>query len=81
MIFVVEQKFHIPVMLGEVVDYLNLGPGKVIVDATIGTGGHSKVILERIMPQGKLIGIDRDEESLAVARERLSANSFACEFV
>ncbi len=81
MIFVVEQKFHIPVMLGEVVDYLNLGPGKVIVDATIGTGGHSKAILERIMPQGKLIGIDRDEESLAVARERLSANSSACEFV
>lgn len=81
MILVAEEKFHIPVMLGEVVDYLNLGPGKVIVDATIGTGGHSKEILKRIMPGGRLIGIDRDEESLAVARERLSANSSACEFV
>jgi len=78
---VVEHKFHIPVMLGEVVDGLNLGPGKVIVDATLGTGGHSKAILDEIMPGGKLIGIDRDEESLAVARERLSNYSGACEFV
>jgi len=81
MVFVVEEKFHIPVMLGEVIDYLNLGPGKVIVDATIGTGGHSKVILEHILPAGKLIGIDRDEESLTVARERLSLHSSACKFV
>jgi len=80
-LLIVEQKYHIPVMLSEVLDYLNLGPGEVIVDATIGTGGHSQAILERIMPGGKLIGIDRDEESLAVARERLSHYSGACEFV
>lgn len=76
-----EQKFHTPVMLREVVDYLHLGPGKVIVDATIGTGGHTNTILEHIMPGGKLIGIDRDEESLAVARQRLSGYSGACEFI
>lgn len=81
MISVVEKKFHTPAMLEEVIDYLNLGPGKVIVDATIGTGGHSENILERIMPGGKLIGIDRDSDSLAVARERLRNSSHACEFV
>ncbi len=77
----VAEKFHIPVMLVEVIDYLKLSPGKIIVDATIGTGGHSKGIIERIMPGGKLIGIDRDEDSLAVARERLRDFGPACEFV
>jgi len=64
-------KYHIPVMMDEVINYLNLRPGQIIIDATIGTGGHSKAILERIGPEGRLIGIDRDEDSLAVSRERL----------
>lgn len=63
---------HIPVMLDEAVSYLDLGPGKIIVDATIGTGGHSQAILEQIIPGGRLIGIDRDQESLDVCRKRLS---------
>lgn len=75
------QKFHTPVMLKEILDYLNLGPGKTIVDATIGTGGHAQAILERIVPGGRLIGIDRDEESLSIARERLRDFSESCEFV
>ncbi|MDD2689899.1 MAG: 16S rRNA (cytosine(1402)-N(4))-methyltransferase RsmH [Candidatus Omnitrophica bacterium] len=74
-------KFHIPVMLKEVLDYLTLSPGKIIVDATIGTGGHSKEILERILPGGRLIGIDRDQESLSVCRERLREYGNSCEFV
>ncbi len=74
-------KLHIPVMLGEVLDYLNLSPGKIIVDATIGTAGHSKEILERILPGGRLIGIDRDQESLAVSRQRLREYGNCCEFV
>lgn len=68
-------------MLKEILDYLNLSPGKIIVDATIGTGGHSKAILERILPGGRLIGIDRDEESLRVCRQRLRDFSDSCEFV
>ncbi len=68
-------------MLKEVLDYLDLASGKIIVDATIGTGGHSSGIIERIMPGGKLIGIDRDRESLAVASERLRNFSRSCEFV
>jgi len=74
-------KFHTPVMLTEVLDYLDLRPGKTIVDATIGTGGHSQGILERIMPGGRLIGIDRDQESLSTAKERLANFSESCDFI
>lgn len=62
---------HKAVMCQEVIEYLNLKPGATIVDATIGTAGHAKKILEKIMPDGRLIGIDRDEDSLTVASERL----------
>lgn len=68
-------------MLTEVLSYLNLRPGQTIVDATIGTGGHSRNILERIMPGGRLIGIDRDQDSLAVAREELKRYGDSCDFV
>jgi 16S rRNA (cytosine1402-N4)-methyltransferase len=68
-------------MLREVLDYLNLKPGMVVVDATLGTAGHAEKILERILPGGGLIGIDRDAESLSVARERLSKFGSACTFI
>lgn len=74
-------KFHTPVMLEEVLGYLNLGKGKIIVDATIGTGGHSEEILGRILPGGRLIGIDEDDESLEVCRERLKKFKGSCDFV
>ena len=74
------REYHTPVMLKEIIDYLNLSPGKIMVDATIGTGGHSLAIIERITPRGRLIGIDRDQESLAVASERLRNFGDACEF-
>jgi len=75
------QRLHTPVMVEEVLEYLNPRPGQVIVDATIGTAGHSERILECIRPAGRLIGIDRDEDSLAVARERLRKYADSCEFV
>ena len=74
-------KYHIPVMVEEVLNYLNLSPGKTIVDATAGTGGHSKTILERILPGGRLIALDKDQESLSIAQERLKDFSGSCEFV
>ena len=77
----VEEKYHIPVMMNEVLKYLNLAPGKTIVDATMGTGGHSQAIAARIAPGGRLIGIDRDEESLAMCRRRLGDTCGACEFM
>lgn len=53
----------------------------VVVDATIGTGGHALEIAKHIAPDGKLIGIDRDKESLMVAKERLAAYESQCVFV
>ncbi|MCX5702417.1 MAG: 16S rRNA (cytosine(1402)-N(4))-methyltransferase RsmH [Candidatus Omnitrophica bacterium] len=76
-----KQKSHTPVMLKEILDFLNLSPGKTVVDATIGTAGHSEEIIKRIIPGGRLIGIDRDSESLAIAKDRLRNFSDACEFV
>ena len=62
---------HNPVLSNEVIDFLNPAPGQIIVDATIGGAGHSEQILRRITPGGTLIGIDRDEETLRLASERL----------
>jgi len=77
----VEKKLHTPVMLTEVLEYLNLSSGKIIIDATTGTGGHSLQIAERIAKKGRLICIDRDQESLVIAQGRLSQFNDACEFV
>ena len=64
---------HKPVMCKEVIESLNLRPGLTIVDATVGTGAHALAILEKISPDGRLIGIDRDADSLEVAKNRLKA--------
>lgn len=62
---------HIPVLLEETLDLLGLKDGDVVVDATLGLGGHAKEILKRIQPSGKLIGIDKDEQALTIARKNL----------
>jgi 16S rRNA (cytosine1402-N4)-methyltransferase len=59
-------------MVREVIEMLNPKQGGVYVDATIGPGGHSENILRLIGSDGKLIGIDRDDEALKVAEKRLS---------
>ncbi len=64
---------HIPVMVGEIVDYLDCSPGKTYVDGTLGGGGHAKAILQVISPGGVLIGIDRDPDALVQARQSLHA--------
>lgn len=67
---------HVPVLMSAVLDVLEPGPGKVIVDCTMGLGGHSAAILERLGPRetgGRLIGIDLDPANLGRARERLEA--------
>ena len=63
---------HHPVMVQEVLRLLRCDQGAVIVDATLGLGGHARAILEKIEPGGLLIGIDRDRESLEIARLRLA---------
>ena len=58
-------------MVREVLSILNLKPGGIYVDATIGAGGHAIEILDRLGNDGRLIGIDRDEEALRMSRKRL----------
>jgi 16S rRNA (cytosine1402-N4)-methyltransferase len=58
---------HRPVLLREVLQFLDLSPGLVVVDGTVGGGGHSKLVLEQLGPDGKLIGLDRDPTMLARA--------------
>jgi len=62
---------HQPVMVTEVLHWLAPKEGDVYVDCTIGTGGHSEAILEKTRGRISLIGIDRDEETLKVAKEAL----------
>ena len=64
---------HIPVMSAQVLEYLNLQPGGLYIDGTIGAGGHAAQILSKLSNKGKLIGIDRDAEALEICYERFSA--------
>jgi 16S rRNA (cytosine1402-N4)-methyltransferase len=61
---------HIPVMAKEAVEYLNIRPHALIIDATLGGGGHAKAILEASKTV-KLIGIDQDADALEAAKENL----------
>jgi 16S rRNA (cytosine1402-N4)-methyltransferase len=62
---------HDPVMLREVLEYLDPQPGETIVDCTLGGGGHALEICRRLGPTGRLIGIEQDAAALARARTRL----------
>ena len=62
---------HVSVLLNECIENLNIKPDGVYVDGTMGGAGHSLEIVKKLSEKGMLIGIDRDEEALAVAEERL----------
>jgi 16S rRNA (cytosine1402-N4)-methyltransferase len=64
---------HVPVLLAPAVEQLAVRPGGFYVDGTVGLGGHAAEVLRRSSPGGRLLGLDRDEDALAVARERLAA--------
>ena len=67
-----EGHVHEPVLLQECVELLRPRPGAVLVDATVGAGGHAEALLERVSPGGRVIGIDRDPVALEIARVRLA---------
>lgn len=62
---------HVPVLLEAIVAILQPRPGGRYLDATVGVGGHAETILRASEPTGTLVGIDRDAEALALARQRL----------
>ncbi len=62
---------HIPVMLEECISGLNIKPDGIYIDGTLGGAGHSSHIIQRLNENGLLIGIDRDQEALNTAKEKL----------
>jgi 16S rRNA (cytosine1402-N4)-methyltransferase len=65
-------RVHTPVLVDEVVGFLQPKSHSFYVDGTVGLGGHAAAILQASAPDGRLLGIDLDSEALAIARERLS---------
>jgi 16S rRNA (cytosine1402-N4)-methyltransferase len=59
----VQEQYHIPVLLDEVIDGLNIQPDGVYVDCTFGGGGHSKAILQKLSAKGKLVAFDQDDDA------------------
>jgi 16S rRNA (cytosine1402-N4)-methyltransferase len=62
---------HVPVLLDEVLEVLDPRPGQTVVDCTLGLGGHSAALLDRIKPNGRLIAIDFDPANITIARPKL----------
>ncbi len=63
---------HVPVLLQDAIQYLNVRPGGTYIDATLGMAGHSSAIARLLGPGGKLVAFDRDPEAMAIARENLA---------
>ncbi len=68
-----EYSKHIPVMPDEVLEWLAPESGKIILDGTLGLGGHSSLIAQKLGTAGRLIGLDRDIGAIAIARARLAS--------
>jgi 16S rRNA (cytosine1402-N4)-methyltransferase len=64
---------HIPVMVPEVIHYLDCKPGKIFVDATLGGSGHARAICRNISPDGVFIGIDQDVDAINHAKDVLKS--------
>jgi len=62
---------HVPVLLNEIVDWLQPQPGKMLVDGTLGGGGHTRVLAASVAPEGCVLGMDLDPEAVERASETL----------
>ena len=69
------QELHRSVLLREAVDALVTDPGGIYIDGTFGRGGHSAAILERLNDNGRLVGVDKDPQAIAYARERFGGDA------
>lgn len=63
---------HTPVMLDEVLAWLNPRPGQIIVDGTLGGGGHTRALAERVGPDGYVLALDRDPAAIDAAEQHLA---------
>jgi 16S rRNA (cytosine1402-N4)-methyltransferase len=62
---------HVPVLLNETMEMLALKKDGIYVDATVGSGGHGTAIVSQMGPYGKFVGIDKDEDAIKYAKEKL----------
>ena len=62
---------HVPVLAEEILEWLAPAPGRVIVDGTLGGGGHTRLLAQRVEPGGLVIGLDRDLGAVERAAEEL----------
>lgn len=74
-------EFHLPVLVEEVASSLLQPSTRVLVDATLGDGGHSLAMLERGEPQLRIVGLDVDPESLKIAQQRLASYQSQCSLI
>lgn len=68
---------HVPILVAELIEALQLRPGSIVADCTLGYGGHAAAVLERILPGGRLLGLDIDAASLEATRGRLAARGLS----
>jgi 16S rRNA (cytosine1402-N4)-methyltransferase len=66
-----QKQRHVPVLLNEAIEYLQVRSGCTIMDCTLGLAGHAAEVVRRLGPAGKLIGFDRDPDALRLAKENL----------
>ena len=62
---------HVPVLLKEVIEFLQIKPGSNVIDCTLGDAGHAEEILKKTSPDGKLLGIDADTDAILRAKQFL----------
>ena len=67
-----DTEYHAPIMVDEVLEWLQVAPGGVYLDGTLGGGGHTEAILDACAPDGVVVSLDRDPEAIEVASARLA---------
>lgn len=69
---------HVTVLLNEMINLIVTDPEGIYVDCTLGGGGHSLALIERLSPDGLLIGVDQDEEAIEAAGEKTERCQVQC---
>ena len=72
---------HIPVMVDPVLQFLEPAAGKIVLDCTLGRGGHAAAIIPRLAPGGRYIGLDLDPSNIQAARQKFADAPVPCDFV